>query len=147
MSSWRILAQTLAKNPISTFAVLCVMATGAFLGFVTLRLLAVLTSSEWCGKAIQAERITPGTSFQGLTGCIDILKMQVGATANALLISMSGYNLVLIVLIVVVIAGARATFKASKDGFEANVSRDDDAVAVQVVNQPSDPVPTTESKP
>lgn len=122
---WRTLWLTVAQNPISTFAVLCVMATGAFLGYVTLQLLGVLSSPDWCGKALQAERITPGNTFVGLTACVDLLKLQVQAQASALLISIGGYNLVLVVLIVVVVAGARASGKADHTGFAFNVGRDD----------------------
>ncbi len=124
-SLWRIFAKTIAEHPISLFAVICVMATGAFLGYVTLQLLGVLSSPEWCSKALQAERITPGNTFVGLTACVDLLKLQVQAQATALLISIGGYNLVLVVLIVVVVAGARASGKADQSGFAFNVGRDD----------------------
>jgi hypothetical protein len=144
---WRTLALTLAKNPISTFAVLCVMATGVFLGYTILKLLAVLSSPDFCSRALQAERITPGNTFVGLVACVDLLKLQVQAEANALLISMGGYNLVLVVLVVVVIAGARASGKVAATGIEFDVSRDDpdDATPVKVVNPPSAPVPTAEA--
>lgn len=142
---WRTLATTLAKNPISTFAVLCVMATGTFLGYITLKLLAVLSSPDWCAKALQAERITPGNTFVGLTSCVELLKLQVQAEASALLISMGGYNLTLIVLIVVVVAGARASGKMGASGVEFDVGKE--STPVTVVNPPSAPVPTTEAKP
>lgn len=143
---WRTLALTLAKNPISTFAVLCVMATGAFLGYITLRLLDMLSSAAWCGKALQAERITAGNTFVGLTSCVDLLKIQVEAMKSALLISIGSYSLTLVVLIVVVVAGAKASGKLP-GGVEFDVSRDDpdDATPVKVVNPPNEPVPTADA--
>lgn len=143
---WRTLWLTVAQHPISLFAVLCVMATAAFLGYVTLQLLGVLSSPEWCSKALQAERISPGNTFVGLTACVELLKLQVQAQASALLISISGYNLVLIVLVVVVVAGAKASFNANQSGISGSVGRDDGKPPIPVViEQPrSQPVPTTD---
>lgn len=133
MTAWKTLAATLAKNPISTFAVMCVMATGAFLGYTTLRLLDTVSSFDWCAKAVQAERITPGQTFLGLTSCVDLLKMQVGGMVNALLISLGSYSFTLIVLIVVVVAGAKATGKVGAAGVEFDVGKQDVAAAADHV--------------
>lgn len=149
MTFWRTLLNTLAKNPISAFAVLCVMGTAAFLGYVTLRLLGVLSSPEWCAKALQAERITPGNTFVGLTSCVELLKLQVQAQASALLISIGGYNFVLVVLIVVVVAGAKAAGKLP-GGVEFNVGKDrpgESPIPVVIEQPPSNPVPTTDVAP
>lgn len=123
MTAWRLFAHTLAKNPISTFAVFCVGCTAAFLGFMAHRLLTVLESSAWCGKAIHAEKISPGSTYVGLTTCVDLLKIQLEAVATGFHISLTAYALTLIVLIVVVIAGARASGKLP-GGVEFDVSRD-----------------------
>jgi hypothetical protein len=124
MSFWRTLARSLANNPISTFAVLCVAATGGYLAYMTDRMASVLESSGWCAKAIQAERISPGSTYVGLTTCVDMLKIQLQAIATGFHISVGSFALTLIVLIVVVIAGAHATFKASSQGIEGSVGRD-----------------------
>lgn len=126
MTFWRSLLQTIARNPISFFAVFCVVCTAAFLGFMSHRLLTVLESSDWCGKAIQAEKISPGSTYVGLTTCVDLLKIQLQAVATGFHISLGAYALTLIVLIVVVVAGARASGKVGTQGVEFNVSRDDD---------------------
>lgn len=130
---WRSLLQTLARNPISFFAVLCVMATTAFSWYVTLKLLDILTSPKWCSEAIQAERITPGNTFVGLTSCVAMSMEQVKATATALLISVSSSNFSLIVLIVVVVAGARASGKVGATGMEFNVGKQAEADAADHV--------------
>lgn len=121
---WRTVAVTLAKNPISTFAVLCVAATAAFLGYLALRMATVLESSSWCGNAIQAEKISPGSTYVGLTTCVELLNIQLQALATGFHISVGSFALTLIVLIVVVVAGARAAGKLP-GGIEFNVSRDD----------------------
>lgn len=144
MTFWRELLRTLSRNPISLFAVLCVAASAMFLGVMAYRMVAVLESSAWCAKAIQAEKISPGSTYVGLTTCVDLLKIQLQAVATGFHISLGSFALSLIVLIVVVVAGARASWKIGKDGFEGNVQREPPA-PVTVVNPPSDPVPTVEA--
>ena len=128
----RSLLQTVARNPISLFAVLCVASTAAFLGWLTYRLLKVLESPEWCSTALKAERISVETKG-GLTSCIDLLKTQLDAVATGFHISTGGFVFVLVVLIVVVVAGARANFKLGKDGIEGNVSRQGAAAGAEHV--------------
>lgn len=135
MSFWSETGRTLARNPISTFAVLCVACTAGFLGYLTIWLTNTLSSSDWCGKAIQAEKISPGTTFVGLTACIDLLKVQLGALAINSHVAVGSFALCLIVLIVVVIAGAKANFKAGKDGIEGSVERAADQVAEAAVDE------------
>jgi hypothetical protein len=132
MSAWRDLVRTLTRNPISTFAVLCVACTAAWLGYMSYRLLVVVESADWCGKAIQAERITPGNTFVGLIGCIDILKIQLGGAVNGFYIAISSFAFSLIVLIVVVVAGAKASAKLP-GGLSFNVGKEDVADAAQHV--------------
>jgi hypothetical protein len=121
---WRTLAMMIANNPISTFAVGCVAATGVYLAYMTNRMAGVLESSGWCAKAIQAEKISPGSTYVGLTTCVELLKIQLQAIATGFHISVGSFALTLIVLIVVVIAGAHATFKAGSGGIEGSVGRD-----------------------
>lgn len=127
MSFGRTLLQTLAKNPISTFAVLCVACTAAFLGYMTLRMAGVLESAAWCGKAIQAERISPGSTYVGLTTCVDLLQIQLSAIATGFHISVGAFAFSLIVLVVIVIAGARASGKVGASGLQFDVSREGEA--------------------
>ncbi len=132
MTFWRTLLATNARNPISAFAVLCVACTAAFLGYMTSRMASVLESPNWCGTAIQAEKISPGSSYIGLTTCVDLLKIQLEAMATGFHITVGGFAFSLIVLIVVVVAGARASGKVA--GMEFNVSRDAGAAAEQVAD-------------
>ena len=78
---------------------------------------------------MQAERITPGSTFVGLTACIDLLKMQLGALAKTLLIVIGTFALCLGVLVVIVLAGARLAGKMF--GNEIDVSRQDAASGAQ----------------
>jgi hypothetical protein len=123
MSAWKDIVRTLTRNPISTFAVLCVAATSVLLGVLVFRLLAVLESPDWCSKMLQAERIS-GEGFGGLTACVEFGKIQLGALSTALHISNGGFVFVLIVLVVVVIAGARASGKVGPTGVDFNIGSD-----------------------
>lgn len=129
---WRTFAQTLAKNPISTFAVLCVAGAAIFLGYMTLRIAGVLESPAWCGRAIQAERISP-ENFKGLEGCVELLKIQLQAMSIGFHISVGSFALTLVFLIVVVVAGARASAKVSATGMEFNVGKHDAETAANYV--------------
>lgn len=124
MNTWRSFLQTIARNPISAFAVLCVAATAGFLGYMTHRFVDVLESYEWCGRAVQAERIVPSGKFEGLTSCNTLLEIQLKSLSTGLHISIGSFSLSLIVLIVVVIAGARASGKFGPEGVEFDVSRE-----------------------
>lgn len=126
MNFWRSLLQTIARNPISAFAVLCVAATAGFLGYMTHRFVDVLESEAWCGRAIQAERIS-AENFSGLTACVELLTIQLSAMATGLHISVGSFALTLLVLIVIVVAGARASGKFGTGGVEFDVSRSDAA--------------------
>jgi hypothetical protein len=117
----------LFENPIRLFALFCVAVTSAFFGYLAWWLITIISSPDWCGRAMQAERITPGSTFVGLTACIDILKMQVSTLGKTLLIVIGTFALCLGVLVVIVIAGARLAGKVF--GTEVDVSRQDPAVA------------------
>lgn len=133
MTFWRSLLHTVARNPISLFAVLCVACTAAFLGWLTYRLLLVLESPAWCAKAIQAEKVSPGSTYVGLTTCVELLKIQLSAIATGFHISTGGFVFVLVVLVVVVVAGAKASGKLGTGGVEFDVGRQDAAAAADHV--------------
>lgn len=111
------------ENPIRMLALVCVTATSIYFGILAYWLIEILASPDWCGKALQAERITPGATFVGLTACIDLLKMQLGALSKTLLIVIGTFALCLGVLVVIVLAGARLAGKLF--GGEVDVSRQD----------------------
>lgn len=109
-------------NPIRAAALVCVATTSLLFAGLAYWLINILQSPDWCARAIQADRITPGTTFVGLTGCMDLLKMQVGSLAKALLIVIGTFALCLGVLVVIVLAGARLAGKLF--GNEIDVSRE-----------------------
>jgi hypothetical protein len=116
------------KHPVRFFALLCVACTAAYLGVLAWRLVGTLSSPDWCSRALQAERITPGATFVGLTTCVDLLKLQIESLATNSHIAIGAFALVLVVLIVIVIAGARLAGKGP-GGIELNISPDEAAAA------------------
>lgn len=101
----------LREHPIRAIAVICVAIIGAYVMWMGWLHTQILASADWCSKAIQAERITPGTSFQGLTACVDLLKIQVTAEATNSHIYAASAAITLVALIVIVIAQGRAQFQ------------------------------------
>lgn len=137
--------ENLRNHPIRAFALLCVAATSAFLAYLALKLIGVLSSPSWCSTALQAEKITAKETFVGLTACIDLLKIQLSALALNSQIVIGTFAMCLGVLVVIVIAGARASAELP-GGAKFNVSPDDEPLPVEVVNAPSDPVPVEPTK-
>lgn len=129
MTFWRSLLQTLAKNPISTFAVLCVAATGLFLAYMVIWQTNILSSPDWCNRAMNAEKLAETSRLDAALACVGLQKVQIEALAFDSHINHSTFAIIIIVLIVVVIAGARASWKLSTSGLEGSVSRHDDAAA------------------
>jgi hypothetical protein len=72
--------------------------------FMSYRLIQILSEPEWCGKALQAERIS-SQNFGGLTACVELLKIQLKALATNSFIFGGVIALCLLTLIVIVIAG------------------------------------------
>lgn len=123
------ISEDLRSHPIRAFALLCVAVTSAFLGFMAWRLVDVLSSPTWCSTALQAERIS-SQNFGGLTACTDLLKIQLRSLATNSHIVIGIFALCLLVLIVIVIAGGKLNFTASKTGVSANMGADEAADAV-----------------
>lgn len=127
MSFWRQLLATIARNPISFFAVVCVASAAWLLYIITDRLLDVLESPQWCAKAIQAEKISPGNTFKGLDSCLELLTLQLSSLGMGFHIALGAFAFSLIVLVVVVVAGAKASGKFGPQGMEFDMSRHDAA--------------------
>jgi hypothetical protein len=119
---------TWIKNPIRLFAVICVGVTSVFVMVMSNKLTNILSSPEWCGKALQAEKIS-SQNFGGLTACVDLLKIQLVSVSHVSLIYAGVIALCLLTLIVIVIAGARLDLKASATGIEANMDQSGAAAA------------------
>lgn len=140
---------TQPRNTIRTFALICVAIISAFILTMIVWSTRILAAPEWCGRALGAEKASPGRTLEGLKACIELMGSQVGALAVNSHIYAATISLCLIALMLIVVAGGRISFSASKAGVSGNIARDDpgdvDPTPVTVVNPPSAPVPTTEA--
>lgn len=130
------------QHPIRSFAVLCVAITSAYVMWMGYHLTTILSSPDWCGKALQAERIS-NQAFGGLTACVDLLKIQLKALAENSLIYAGVIALCLLVLIVIVIAGAKLSGDFGKDGAHFDIVPKKEPLPVRVEQPKTDPVPVT----
>lgn len=121
------------NNPISTFAVMLVAVIGGFLIYMSIWQTTILTSPDWCQKAQRAERLAPGQtaqqSLEAIKSCNELLLVQLNAIALDSHIDHGTFAIVIIVLIAVVVAGAKVAFKAGTGGIEGSVGRDHGAAA------------------
>lgn len=114
-------------NIIRSFALICVALTSAFLVYLSLRLTGILAAPNWCNRAMGAAEDVEGKTRPefAVSGCFRLLERQLEALAINSHIAIGVMALCLGVLVVIVIAGGRVSFKGTKDGIEALVERDD----------------------
>ena len=120
------------QNPIRGFAVLTVAVISLYIMWIGWTLIDILSSPDWCSKALQAERIS-AQNFGGLTACNNLLEIQLRSLATNSHILFGVVALCLLTLIVIVIAGGRLSLSASKTGVNANIGKDDVGQAAQAV--------------
>lgn len=133
-------------NPIRLVAVICVAVTSAYVMFMGYHLSEILASPGWCGKALQAEKIS-SQNFGGLTACVDLLKIQLNALARVSLVYSGTIALCLLTLIVIVIAKAKLDAALPGGGNINMAPADAEPIPVTVTNAPSEPVPTAPQMP
>lgn len=109
-------------NPVRVAALVCVAVTSAFLMWMNNKVIDILSSYDWCSKALQAERVSGQSG--GLTSCNSLLTIQLKSLATVNHIQSGTIALCLLVLIVIVIAGGRLNLSASKTGINANMGKD-----------------------
>ena len=112
-------------NPIRAFAVVVVAVVAAYVMWVGWTLIDILSSPDWCARALGAEKASPGQTVKGLEACIDLMTVQVKSLAIDSHIAQGVVAMVLLTLIVIVVAGGKLSLTASKAGVGANIGRDD----------------------
>lgn len=115
---------TILHNPIRVAALVCVAVTSVFVMVMSKKLIDILSAPDWCARAINAEKLTTGRATSSVELCKELLLKQVGSLAMNSHIYAGTIALCLLVLIVIVIAGGKLSFQASKAGVSANVGKD-----------------------
>lgn len=117
------------RNTIRTWALIAVAVTSvAMIGFGWW-LIQILASPNWCSRAIGAAEGQDVRPEYAVAGCFQLLRRQVDALALNSHFALGTLALCLSVLVVIVLAGGRLSFKGSKQGVEMDVGRDHGKVA------------------
>lgn len=120
------------RGLVRTWALVAVAVTSlALIGF-SAWLISILSANDWCTTAAGMAKYADGAPDTIAGGCFQLLTRQVQALAINSHITLGTLALCLAVLVVIVLAGGKVKFTASKDGVTADIERDVDE-AVQVV--------------
>ena len=117
------------RSSIRTWALVSVAVTSAFLMWIAWWLITTIASPDWCNRALGAQIVADRANGSvrpeyAVGGCFSLLKQQVEALALNSHIAIAILALCLLSLVVIVLAGGRLSFKASRDGIEGNMERD-----------------------
>jgi hypothetical protein len=126
------------KNNIRSWALLAVAVSSAFTIGIAIWLIAILSTQDWCGKALGAAKYATGRPANAIDACFMLMNEQVSILGNALLIVIGVQAISLAVLVVIVLAGGRLSLTASKDGVSGEVSSDPIAKAARDVADAAD---------
>lgn len=114
---------SLVRNTIRTFALVCVALTSAFVTGMAVWYTFILSSPDWCTQAIGAAR-QGDRPESAVAGCFGLFSQQLTALAINSFIIIGIIALCLGVLMVIVVAGGRLSFKAGRDGASADIGSD-----------------------
>lgn len=123
----------ITQNKILAFALLCVAASSIFVIYMQIHLTEILATPDWCVRAINAEKLAQTRSATAFDGCVQLMDKQVGSLALNSHIFAGIIALCLLVLMVIVVAGGKLSFSASKTGVSADIGRDKVAQAAHQV--------------
>jgi hypothetical protein len=111
---------------IRIFALVCVGVTSAYVMYMGFWHTELLAASNWCNRAIGAADKGDKPEF-AVSGCFSLLKDQVSALAWDSHINNAVIALCLLALMVIVVAGGKISFAASRDGVSGNIGGAADA--------------------
>lgn len=123
MSGWSRFFE-ITQNKVLAFALLCVAASSAFVMYQQYRVTDILASPDWCVRAVNAEKLSAVRSSSAFESCVELMDKQVGSLAISNHIYAGIIALCLLVLMVIVVAGGKLKFAASKDRVEVDVGKD-----------------------
>lgn len=109
-------------NSIRTWALIAVAVTSAVLIYFAWWLIGIIAAPDWCNRA-RGFRDRPEFA---MGECFALLRQQVEALAINSHFAIGTLALCLAVLVIIVLAGGRVSFKANRDGIEADVAHDRD---------------------
>lgn len=108
------------RNTIRTWALMAVAVTTAFIIVMGIWLTSILSAPNWCARAIGAAQ-EGNRPESAINGCFLLLRQQVGALSWNSHIYAATLGISLLVLVVIVLAGGRVSFKADKTGVSGDI--------------------------
>lgn len=117
------------RNLIASWALLAVALTTGALIYFAYDKTEHLAGADWCGRAVAASRggERPESAIQG---CFGLMSKQIDALAIDSHIAHGALALALLVLVVIVLAGGKLSFRAGRDGVSGDISRNEAAERV-----------------
>lgn len=117
------------RNTIRTFALACVAVSSAYVIGMGIWLTWLIGMTDWCGKVVGSAKYAEGRPDFAIKGCVDVMRDQIAGLSRSLLIYAGVIALCLLVLMVIVVAGGKLSFKGNRDGIEGTIEPDDDPMA------------------
>lgn len=116
------------RNTIRTWALVATFLTSGAVVYFGWWLISLLAAPDWCDRAIGAAKDAQARPEFSVNGCFQLLNKQVDALALNSHFAIGTLAMCLAVLVVIVMAGGRLSFKADKTGLQAEFERDDGKV-------------------
>lgn len=120
---------TQRRNTIRTFALVCVAASSAYVIGMGVWLTWLIGMTDWCAKVVGSAKYAEGRPDYAIKGCVEVMRDQIAGLSNSLLIYAGVIGLCLLVLMVIVVAGGRVSFKGNRDGVEGTIAPAGDPMA------------------
>ncbi len=118
------------RNTIRTFALVCVAATSVFVIIMGVWVMMLLSDKSWCERALGTAKYVNGRPEVAISGCFSFMGRQLDGITWLGLIYAGVVALSLLVLMVVVVAGGRLSFKAGPSGAEGTIGSNTDTDAL-----------------
>ncbi len=111
-------------HSVRTWALVAVGLTSGAMIYFGWKLISLLAEPTWCNRAIGAADKSDARPEYAVGGCFSLLAKQVDALALNSHFALGTLALSLLVLVVIVLAGGKLSFKASKDGITGDIASD-----------------------
>lgn len=115
------------SHTVRGWALVAVAASSTFTIAISVWLISILSTQDWCTRALGAAKYAEGRPESAIQACFNLMNSQVDTLGTALLISIGVQALALLVLVVIVLAGAQLALKAGKSGVDLNMSKEGEA--------------------
>jgi len=125
-----------ARNSIRSWALVAVFISSIFTIGIAAWITSILSEPDWCNRILGASKYIDGRPDYAVSACRDLMMQNAETLGTALIIAIGVQAGALLVLVVIVLAGGRLSFKASGKGVSADMSRE--AVAAREVADAAD---------